>query len=1177
MLEHLPILKPCNFQEVARRSNKMEHFINPNLKDMKKSLRDYFGRAKGQRTQYLIKNAMLALIFTTLSIFPLQAADTIPEREAISISFTEISLKDAFSLLEDKTRYRFFYNHKILDTSKKVTRSFTNSSIQEVVSELLKNTDLSFKIKDDQIVLKRKRESASLLNKIVAEFAPEERRDRSYPEDANAVVADYTMFAVLGKIADESGQPMPGVNVIEKGTQNGTTTDKDGAYQISVQNENATLVFSFIGYATQEISVGGRSEINIGLVQDMTSLQEVVVVGYGTQRKSDLTGAVSSVKAEDIKKMPVATVDQALQGRASGVTVTSNSGSPGTPVQIRVRGIGTINNSSPLFVVDGYPVDNISFLNSSDIASMEILKDASATAIYGSRGANGVILITTKAGKKSENTMISFDSYVGFSKMWKKPGLLNASQWGQLNTEAQNNAGNPIIFPELANFQSLGKGTDWIDAVTRTAVTRNNNLSISGGSEKVTYFISANNYKQEGIVNKTDFERTSVRLNTSIKTKPWLTIGENLTIESSTQRKINEGDEWSAVLIEASNIDPVTPVHNANGSFASTKYMDTSNPVAQINYTNAYEKEFNIVGNVFGEINFSKSLQFRSNLGLSYLFGRDQDFVPVYTVSTSQRNEVSSLSNTSTNGRTWTWSNYFIYNKEFGNHDLSILAGTEAYNTKEEYISTRVTDLIDDNGQFRYADNALSIYATSGGSPTSMKRISSLFGRVNYTLAGKYLFTANVRRDGSSNFVNKRYGVFPSFSAGWQIGKEDMMASVGFISNLKLRAGWGSIGNEKIPPFGYLNQGKLGQSYVFNNQIINGITFPNVANPNLHWETTNTTNIGVDGGLFNDVLTFSAEYYIKDTKDMLVAIPAPAHSGIQDYPFQNVGAMQNKGFELELNYSNAKGDFSYKIGGNFSMYRNKVTSLGSLDQIEAAPLRNQGNVSITKVGSPVGQFQGYKTDGLFQNEEEVLEHTDNDGNLLQPDAAPGDIRYAKGSDGNLFFGVIGNPLPKFTYGFNAQFGYKAFDLNIFVQGVYGNDVFNGTKVYTERPDAAYNLSTRMLRRWTEEGSTNDAHFPRMNAADANNNWFSDRYVEKGSYMRVKNVQLGFTFPPALLKKLSIQTLRVYVGATNLFTFTKYTGFDPEIGTGYYGSLDLGIDRATYPQPRIFTSGLNLTF
>jgi TonB-linked SusC/RagA family outer membrane protein len=990
---------------------------------------------------------------------------------------------------------------------------------------------------------------------------------------------------VTGTVKGDDGGIIPGANVLLKNTTRGVATDAEGVYSVVVPADG-TLVFSAIGFETQEVAVNSQSTINITLVTSVSALSEVIVVGYGTQRKSDLTGSVSSVKADEIKKMPVATVDQALQGRAAGVTVTSNSGSPGTPVQIRVRGIGTINDSSPLFVDDGYPVGDISFLNASDIASKEVLKDASATAIYGSRGANGVILITTKSGKVSENPTISFDSYYGFAKIWRKPDLLNASQWAMLNTEALNNAGL-TPYPEFADYESLGEGTDWIDAVTRTAATHNVNISLSGGSDKFTYFVSANNYKQEGIVTKTDFERTSVRLNTAIKAKPWLNIGENLTIESSKTRKVNEDDEWSAILIEASNIDPVTPVYQANGKYASSTYVDTSNPVAAIEYTNQYNKAFNIVGNVFGEITFLKSIVFKSNLGLGYTFGDDYEFSPVYHVASNQQNENSDLYKASNNTRTWTWSNYVTYSKKIDQHSFSVLAGTEAYNTQASFFGTRVTDLIGDDGPLRNPDNALSIYATSSGNVTESKRIASLFGRINYTYADKYLFTANIRRDGSSNFINKRYGVFPSFSAGWHLGKEAFLADLGVLSDLKVRAGWGKIGNEKIPAFGYLNPGKLGQSYPFttrnddgtpgSTQISTGITFPNVANPDLHWETTTTTNLGLDVGLFNDKVTLSADYYIKKTTDMLVAIPAPAHAGIEEYPYQNVGAMENKGFELELSYNDVKGDFRYEVTANFSTYRNKVTDLSTAEEIPAAPLRDQGYVSMTRAGNPVGQFFGYKTDGLFQTEEDVLNHVDNDGNLLQPDAAPGDIRYAKGPDGQLYYDLIGNPLPDFTYGFNVQLGYKNFDLNVFIQGVSGNDVFNGTKVYTERPDASHNMTTRMLKRWTGEGSTNDARFPRLNAADANNNKFSDRYVEDGSYMRVKNVQLGYTLPSALVKRLSMQSLRLYVGATNLFTITDYTGFDPEIGEGYYGSLDMGIDRATYPQPRTYTFGLNLTF
>ena len=403
------------------------------------------------------------------------------------------------------------------------------------------------------------------------------------------------------------------------------------------------------------------------------------------------------------------------------------------------------------------------------------------------------------------------------------------------------------------------------------------------------------------------------------------------------------------------------------------------------------------------------------------------------------------------------------------------------------------------------------------------------------------------------------------------------MSDIEFISNLKIRAGWGQIGNEKIPQYLYYNRGFAGSKYVFNDQIYNGVYFPGIENEKLHWEATTTTNLGLDLGLFRNELSMSAEYYIKNTEDMLVNIPVPDHTGIQTSPFQNIGTMQNKGFELELDFKNVSGDFSYEIGGNFETFTNEVTSLGEQTEIQTAPLRNGGNVSMTQVGHPIAQFWGYKTDGLFQTEEDVQNWKDNSGNLLQPDAQPGDIRYAKNDTGGLYLGIIGNPLPKFTYGFNAQLNYKSFDLNFLFQGVYGNDVFDGTMVYTDRPDVATNLSTRMLDRWTGPNSTNNAHSPRLSTSNASNILFSDRYVEKGSYLRLKNIQLGYTIPHKQSQTLKIQKLRIYIGATNLLTFTRYKGFDPEIGTGYYGSLDLGIDRATYPQARTYLMGLNLTF
>lgn len=982
---------------------------------------------------------------------------------------------------------------------------------------------------------------------------------------------------ITGIVTDETGAGLPGATVVLKGTTKGTVTDVDGKYQISVPQTGGTIQVSFVGYASQEKEIGTASTIDVSLTPDVKSLNEVVVVGYGVQKKSDITGAVASVKREDIAKMPAATTDQILQGRAAGVSITSNSGSPGSSFNITVRGIGTINDASPLFVVDGFPVDDIKFLNTSDIETLEVLKDASACAIYGARGANGVILITTKNGKAGEPILVNIDSYYGISEMWKEPKLLNASQWAMLKNEALINA-NLAPIDTLLNYKNFGTGTNWINEVTRKAATKNINASVTGSSEKITYFISANSFTQEGIVKKSDFERYSFRLNSSIKVKEWLNIGENMTIEKSKTRRINEDDEWNAVMIQASTLDPLTKVYTPNGNFAYSPYVQMNNPVGRIEHTNADDQSLRILGNIYGELQFFKFLTFKSNLGLSSNNGKSYNFDPTYHVSPTDKNELSKLSKGSTEDKSWSWSNYINYSQEIGNHNIDALLGYEASHDYYEWFGTQVTGLLSEEEHLRYIDNATNRQAASSYGSITEKTMQSYFGRLNYSFANKYLLTANIRRDGSSYFgKDNQYGIFPSFSLGWKVIEEDFMKGLTFISNLKLRVGWGQNGNDKIGAYGYSTQSSSGMRYPFGNVITDGSAFQTIANSELHWEASTTQNMGIDLGLLKNRLTFSLDVYQKETSDMLVNAPTQGHVGLQIDPWSNVGKMENKGLEFELTYKDNVGDLGYETSLTFATYTNKVTDLGGKDVLPSADLRDAGFVTMTKVGHPVAQFWGRKTDGLFQNQAEINAHKDNNGNLLQPNAKPGDIRYAKGEDGNLYLGFIGNPLPDFTFGFNSNLNYKSFDLVMFFQGAYGNDIFNGTKVYTERPDATHNMSVKMLNRWTGEGSTNDAHYPRLDASNSENIIFSDRYVEDGSYIRLKNIQLGYTLPEKLSKYAGIKKLRVYVGATNLLTFTKYSGFDPEIGEGYDGSLDLGVDRATYPQSRTYLFGLNLSF
>lgn len=983
-------------------------------------------------------------------------------------------------------------------------------------------------------------------------------------------------LTVTGKITDQNNSPIPGVNILAKDAGTGTVSDINGKYSIKVQ-PNETLVVSFIGYLSQEISVGGRLTIDILLQEDVRQISEIVVVGYGVQKKSDLTGSLVSVKSEDLGKSKLSNIAQVLQGRASGVFVTTNSGTPGATPSIMIRGVSTINNSGPIYVVDGLQVDDISFLSPSDIESMEILKDASACAIYGSRGSNGVILVSTKRGNEGQ-MQVSVDMTSGISKMWKKIDMLNASQWGMLKNEALTNGGADII-TELEDYQSLGKGTDWLKEITRTGSNQSVNVGVSGGNKTSSYYLSVANNTEKGIVNKTDYTRTSLRLNTSTVLKNWLTVGQNLSLEQDARHKVNEADEWSAIIIEALAIDPVTTVRGDDGNYIGSEYVDMSNPVAKIARTHDQEKSTSIIGNAFVEIKPIKSLVFKSNLGINYIDNNTNVFSPAYHMENEMGQNKPSVSRGYSQTKSWTLYNTITYNKDFGDHSLTVMAGNEAMRDYRENFGTSVSDIISNNPINGYISNGNVKGAQSYGIMSELLMVS-YFGRVNYSYNNKYLLTASLRYDGASNFgVKNRWGSFPSFSLGWNVHKESFLSDLTFINLLKIRGGYGVNGNNKISVYPYLSGTKTGYSYVFGNEIYDGAAFPTISNPKIHWESNAATNIGFDLGLMENSITMSFDYYIKNTTGMLVQKPIPAHVGVEELAWVNAGKMQNKGIDLQLGYKKQFGGLSFEAGFNFNINKNELVSLAGADEITAVPLRNGNPIILAREGHSAYQFQGYKTDGIFQTQDDVDNYVDSEGNLLQPNAAAGDIRYKRDPNNpdQLYYGVIGNALPDFTYGAMFKFGYKMIDFSFTLQGVYGNDIFNGTMVYTERPDATHNMDVEMLKRWTPENPTNDAHHPRLNSADANNNLFSDRFVENGSYLRVKDLQVGFNLSQKLASKLKIGALRFYVGATNLITFTKYSGFDPEIGYGVYGPLDYGVDRGYYPQARQFFTGLSLTF
>lgn len=987
---------------------------------------------------------------------------------------------------------------------------------------------------------------------------------------------------VQGKVVDTHGEPLVGVSVVIKGTTNGTMTDIDGAYSIAV-NSDATLVFTYVGYKAQSVVVGNQKNINISLEEDAQLIDEVIVVGYGVQKKSDVTGAISSVKSDAITRQPVANVAQALQGQVPGVIVTSNSGAPGGSVNVRIRGIGTVNNSDPLYVVDGMPVNNIDYLSTSDIQSMEILKDASATAIYGARGANGVVLITTKQGKAGKTT-VTLDAYYGVNKVNNKLDLLNGSQWYDLQAEINKVRGTAAI--DLTKVDR-NTSTDWMKEITRTAAIQSYNLGISGGlADEYTYNTGVGFIDQEGTIKKTDYQRFSFRQNIE-KTiiKKALVIGTNLNISQSRTNKILEGSNTVGIVNSAIKLEPVIPVRDENGNYGYSPYIDYNNPVADIDYTNNKSKTTSIVGNVYADLNFLKYFKFRSSLGVDMRKTDDYQFTPVYTVSSYQKNPVNMVTRGYLKSDYYVWENTLNYTRTFAEkHSINALVGYTREWGRTETLEGSKKNTPSDDIDLQYLDAAQDGSSATATGTAYESALISYLGRINYDYDDRYLITASIRRDGSSRFGSKhQYGNFPSFALGWKISNESFFKNLDakWISSLKLRAGWGRIGNQNIDNYMYQNllSSNIQYSYLFGSgsaqQLYQGLVAVKMGNANVKWETTESTNVGVDANFLSGRLTFSGEYYYKKTKDMLITEPIPNYLGFESGPMTNIGSAENKGFEFDVNWRDQVGDFGYTVGFNISTIKNKMLSIGSGSPITGGIVRN-GNATITRVGDPIGAFYGYKTDGLIQTEAQLAEVR-----KLQPKAELGDVVFANTNGDEALNDkdkvIIGNPIPDFIYGITLGFSYKNFDLNTQWGGTVGNDIFNAMRYYTYDLSSVTNKDVAVLNYWRPDNT--NTNIPRLAGKDVNDNMrISDRYVEDGSYLRLRNVQLGYTFPIAITKKAYMQKLRVYVSGQNLLTFTNYSGADPEVGqitsTNY---LSRGVDIGTYPQAMTITGGVSITF
>jgi TonB-linked SusC/RagA family outer membrane protein len=1017
-----------------------------------------------------------------------------------------------------------------------------------------------------------------------------------------AVAQDVT---VNGIIKDETGMPVPGATILLKGTTKSTASDFDGKFQMQVPS-NGSLTITFIGYSTVTEAVNGRTKITIQLKPESQSLNEVVVVGYGTQKKSVVTGAISSVKAADLEKVPNGRVEQTLQGRVAGVSVAATSGQPGAASKVRVRGITTFREggNDPLWVVDGIAVDAgaIGFINQSDIESIEVLKDAASAAIYGTRAATGVILVTTKKGK-SGKISVNYNGFAGISAPAKRLDMLNATQYATLMNEKSLNDGGAIKY---ANPASFGKGTDWQDAIFNDSAFRyTHELSISGGGEKSTFYASFGIQDQEGIVATqiSNYTKKNFRLNSTHKISDYFTFGQTFGYTHQKSKGIgNTNSEFGGPLSSAINLDPLTPlvvtdpavantgfytnpnvIKDANGNpygISSLVQQEMTNPLA---YTQTrlggYNWSDDFVGNAYLEANITSHLKFRTTLGGKIAYWGDEMFTPVNFLNPNMKADRNNYNQNNEKSFSWTLENILTYANKFGEHNFSVLAGQGAY---VENIGTTIGTTMFGLPITSYKDASwnFDIPQTDRSTRTSDKvehKLSSLFLRANYDYMEKYLFTGIVRRDGSTRFgENNKWGVFPSFSLGWVLSKEGFWKENNVVNTLKIRGGYGVVGNDNIDDFKYRALVVGGYNYAVGNtgDITTGYGNSTLPNANLGWEETSQTTVGLDAKLFND-FTLTADYYKKTTKGILRNIVIPGYVGVVDAPSANIADMDNSGFELELGYKKRLGDFNLGVNANVAYLKNEITYVGSSTNfiVGDASFQSMGPVTRTQVGHSFNEFYGFKTAGIFQNEAEVAAYKNAAGGLIQPNARPGDFRWVDtNGDGNITEDdkqFLGTNLPKYTFGFTVNLDYKNFDFMAFTQGAAGSKIFQGLR----RLDVLNaNYQTKALERWVGEGTSND--YPRLTNNDPNKNYtnMSDFYLENGNYLRLKVVTLGYTMPASLSSKIGADKLRFYLTGENLITFTKYTGFDPEIGGQVYG-----VDKGVYPQARSILFGANVQF
>jgi TonB-dependent starch-binding outer membrane protein SusC len=1092
-----------------------------------------------------------------------------PLEKQITLKEENVELKKMLNKIERIAQVKFAYSPFIVNASQHVSIVAKDRQLGDVLASLLTPLNISFEVISGRISLFKSaaKDSTSSTN---------DDSDIDYPAN--------TAIQVSGNVLDENSQSLPGVNVLEKGTTNGTSTDQDGRFTITVTDESAVIVVSFIGYTTQEIVAGKQTELTVTLKPDIKSLEEVVVVGYGTQKKGDLTGSVSKVKEGEIKAIPVVALDRAMQGRAAGVLVTANSARPGGGSTIRIRGTGSVNaGNEPLYVIDGYPTGDLNSINPNDIESLEILKDASATAIYGSRGSNGVVIVTTKRGT-TDQSAIDFDSYYGVQTVRYKIPLLNSQDYARFVNEARINGGGSAYFDGSATDrplpENITQNTDWQDEVLRQAPIQSYQLSLSGGENKTRYAISSSYFDQQGIVLNSYFKRYTLRANLDREVSAKLKVGLSMQgayTTSNSARTETDGGANSGVTNAALNFAPHFQVYNPDGSY--NRYQGVlngnlvDNPVGLAKEITNQFNVFRLLANTYLDFRIIEGLNFRTTFGADLNNGKSNFYAPRKIGLGANTNGSASIS--TFQNLNWLNENTLSYSKTINqDHSLSALLGYTIQGYKNESVTANGANFSNDFATYNNLGAGATLQASS--STVSKWALASYLARVNYDFKNRYLLTLTARRDGSSRFgENNKFGFFPSAAFAWKVTNEGFMQNQRIISDLKLRVSYGVSGNQEIGDYRYYSTIVNTSAALGNPSLLNNGGAPNaIANPDLKWETNAQLDIGVDASFLNNRVQLTADVYRKVTSDLLFSVNVPVTSGYTT-SLQNIGEVENKGIELELKTINVdKGGFKWISEFNLAFNQNKILTLDGRSQFTAG--EGSGhlqvfNTVLLKVGEPLGNFYGRQVDGLFQT-------TDDIAASAQPTAKPGDLKYKDiNGDGRIDDNdrtIIGNGLPDSFGGFNNTFTYKGFELNVFMQGSFGNSILNFGRFDLYNLNGNNNQSADVLNRWTPANT--DTEIPRANSTGGQR-ILSSFHIEDGSYIRIKNISFSYSLPASLTERINIRKAKIYVAAQNWFTYTDYKGFDPEVSRFGTTSISQGMDYGGYPTAKTILVGLNLKF